>query len=58
MTVDETKVAVLNEEFKDNSAVVMIDFFIRHGLITEDEKDYIELGTRSHRRLPIPTRPT
>lgn len=54
-TVDEVKKHLLRAEFKNNSAVVMIDFFIRHGIITPDnERDYVELLVRSHRQLPIP----
>ena len=42
--------------FKPNSAVVVIDFFIRHGIITpETEPNYHEIITRLHRRLPFPT---
>ena len=56
MTVDEVKDALANNEFKTNSAVVMVDFFIRHGIITaENEPDYVEIITRRHRRLPFPT---
>lgn len=54
-TVDEVKRRLLKAEFKNNSAVVMIDFFIRHSIITPDnEKDYVELLMRTHRKLPIP----
>ncbi|KAK6087435.1 NUDIX domain-containing protein [Seiridium cupressi] len=56
MSVDEVKRALLREEFKTNCASVMIDFFIRHGIITEDnEPDYLEIVTRLHRPLPVPT---
>jgi hypothetical protein len=58
MRVDEVKEALSRAEFKTNSAVVMIDFFIRHGIITADnEKDYVEIVQRMHRRLPFPTVP-
>lgn len=58
MSVDEVKAALANDEFKDNSAVVMIDFFIRHGILTpENERDYVEIITRMHRRMPFPTTP-
>lgn len=56
MSVGEVKEALARGEFKTNSAVVMIDFFVRHGIITaENEKDYVEIVTRMHRRLPFPT---
>ena len=41
--------------FKTNSAVVMIDFLMRHGFVTPaNENDYVEIATRMHRRLPFP----
>lgn len=58
MTVEEIKTAMFSGEFKANCNLVMIHFFIRHGIITPDnELDYIQLQTRLHRRLPIPTSP-
>jgi len=58
MMIDEVKVALLSQQFKTNSAVVMIDFFIRHGIITAaNEPDYVEITSRLHRRLPLPTTP-
>lgn len=56
MTVDQVKAALLKEEFKPDSAAVMIDFFIRHGVITaENEPDFVEINMRLHRRLPFRT---
>lgn len=56
MDVVQGKEALLNEDFKTNCASVMIDFFIRHGIITDDnEPDYLEIVTRLHRTLPVPT---
>ena len=56
MSVEEVKEALLAGEFKTNSAVVMIDFFVRHGILTEEnERDYVEIVARMHRRLPFPT---
>ncbi|KAK7418164.1 hypothetical protein QQX98_004139 [Neonectria punicea] len=58
MTPDEIKKALLRKEFKTNSAAVMIDFFIRHGIITaENERDYPEMNMRLHRTLPFATAP-
>jgi 8-oxo-dGTP pyrophosphatase MutT (NUDIX family) len=57
MTIDEVKEGLARAEFKSNSALIMIDFFIRHGIITSDEKDYAEVVARLHRRLPLPTAP-
>ncbi|KAE8147805.1 NUDIX hydrolase domain-like protein [Aspergillus avenaceus] len=54
--VEEVKKALLAGEFKPASANVMIDFFVRHGLITaEDEEDYEDIVARLHRKLPLPT---
>ncbi|RYP41786.1 hypothetical protein DL767_000802 [Monosporascus sp. MG133] len=53
--VQQVKEALRREEFKTNCASVMIDFFIRHGIITDDnEPDYLEIVTRLHRVLPVP----
>lgn len=54
MTVGEVQDALLNGEFKADSAVVLVDFFIRHGIITADnEEDFVEINMRLHRRLPF-----
>jgi 8-oxo-dGTP pyrophosphatase MutT (NUDIX family) len=59
MDLDKIKASMLNEEFKPNCASVMIDFFIRHGIITdENEPDYIEIMSHLHRPLPVPTSPS
>jgi 8-oxo-dGTP pyrophosphatase MutT (NUDIX family) len=55
MSVEETKQAMVKGEFKDNCNLVMIDFFVRHGILTaEEEGDYVEIMQRLHRRLPFP----
>lgn len=57
--LEQVKEAMTNREFKTNCAAVMIDFFIRHGIITdENEEDYLEILTRLHRKLPVPTSPS
>lgn len=54
MTVAEVQRALLNGEFKADSAVALVGFFIRHGVITADnERDFIEINMRLHRRLPF-----
>nr|POE74715.1 uncharacterized protein CFP56_37246 [Quercus suber] len=56
MDVEEVKAALARGEFKTNSAVVMLDFFVRHGILTaENERDYVEIVSRMHRILPFPT---
>lgn len=43
-------------EFKPNVCAVMIDFGIRHGLVTpETELQYVEICNRLRRKLPMPT---
>jgi 8-oxo-dGTP pyrophosphatase MutT (NUDIX family) len=58
MSVEEVQGALGRGEFKTNSAVVMLDFLVRHSYITaENEEDYVEILQRMHRRLPFPVRP-
>lgn len=57
LTVSDIVEALARREFKPNSALVMLDFMIRHGVVTsENEKDYLEIITRLHRRLDFPLR--
>lgn len=52
MTVDEVKEELALGNFKYNTSLVTIDFFIRHGIITpENEPDYLEIVARCHRKL-------
>ncbi|QLQ79992.1 hypothetical protein HG537_0C06410 [Torulaspora globosa] len=56
MSLQQTVNALVNEEFKPNCALVMVDFFVRHGYITpENEPNYLQLVSRMHRTLPFPT---
>lgn len=56
--VDGVVRALRAGEFKANTALVLIDFLVRHGLVTEDnEPDYLEIVTRLRRRLPVPLTP-
>lgn len=58
MSVDEVFDAMFEGEFKPNCCLVMIDFFARHGVITEEnEGEYLELLTRLRRPLPVPLAP-
>jgi isopentenyldiphosphate isomerase len=53
--VTEVKKQLSLGKFKYNTALITIDFFIRHGLITPtEEKDYTEIVQRCHRRLEFP----
>jgi 8-oxo-dGTP pyrophosphatase MutT (NUDIX family) len=53
--VETVKKAIFNGEFKANTAMVLVDFFVRHAIITDDnEVDYTKIVTRLHRPLPVP----
>lgn len=55
-TVEEVQKALAEGQFKPNCAVVLLDFFVRHGVLTADnEKHLIEIVSRIHRKLPFPT---
>ncbi|KAK4544322.1 hypothetical protein LTR36_004213 [Oleoguttula mirabilis] len=55
-SLEEVKEALRNGEFKPNCAMVLLDFFVRHGVLTaEEEEGYVEIVTRLHRRFEFPT---
>jgi 8-oxo-dGTP pyrophosphatase MutT (NUDIX family) len=55
-SVEEVQEAMRKGEFKPNCAMVVLDFLIRHGILTtESERDYIEIVSRLHRKLEFPT---
>jgi 8-oxo-dGTP pyrophosphatase MutT (NUDIX family) len=57
MSVDEvmkSRRLLLMPSSKQTALWVRIDFFIRHGIITaENEKDFVEINMRMHRKLPF-----
>ncbi|KAF3770028.1 hypothetical protein M406DRAFT_335786 [Cryphonectria parasitica EP155] len=56
--LDTVRAAMARGEFKANTALVLLDFFVRHGIVTdENEPDYVEIVSRLHRRVPVPTAP-
>lgn len=56
MSINELQMALLRKEFKPDSAAVLIQFLIIHGVLTaENEPDYVEINMRLHRRLPFRT---
>lgn len=58
MTVEEVTKAMMGGEFKPNCCLVMLDFFVRHGIITsENEEDYLDIVTGLRRKLPMPMTP-
>jgi len=55
-TIEEVKRALADGQFKPNCAVVLLDFFVRHGILSaENEPNYMEIVSRMHRKLPFPT---
>jgi len=58
MDIAKVREMMLKQEFKPNSSLVMMDFFIRHGIFTEeDEPGYAEIAARLKRKLPVPLTP-
>ncbi|KAH9900085.1 NUDIX hydrolase domain-like protein [Xylariomycetidae sp. FL2044] len=56
MGVAEVQAALRRGEFKPDSGAVLVDFLIRHGFISaENERDFVEINMRLHRRLPFRT---
>ncbi|KAL5601345.1 uncharacterized protein BROUX77_005594 [Berkeleyomyces rouxiae] len=54
-TVDEVFEQLYQGKFKPNCGLVILDFFIRHGIITrENEPNYDEIKSRLRRALPFP----
>lgn len=50
MNIEQLKEALAKGEFTPANGCVVLDFFIRHGLLTfENEPDYIEIAARLHR---------
>lgn len=53
-SIEEVKTALAEGQFKPNCAVVLLDFFVRHGIITaKNEENYFEIISRIHRKLPL-----
>ncbi|KAL8635974.1 MAG: hypothetical protein Q9228_006584 [Teloschistes exilis] len=58
-TLTEVQEALSDGQFKPNCALLLLDFFIRHGILTpQNEKHYVEIVSRLHRKLPFPTAAT
>lgn len=49
MTMDEVKDAIVSDDFKPNSALIVLDFLIRHGVVgPEHEKNYTYIVEMMH----------
>ncbi|KAL1303332.1 hypothetical protein AAFC00_006732 [Neodothiora populina] len=56
MTVPQLKKALAEGEFTPANGCIVLDFFVRHGVLTfENEPDYIEIASRLHRVLDLQT---
>jgi 8-oxo-dGTP pyrophosphatase MutT (NUDIX family) len=54
-TVEEIKEQMAKGEFKPNCALVLLDFFIRHNILTPlNEENFDEIKSRIHRVLEFP----
>jgi 8-oxo-dGTP pyrophosphatase MutT (NUDIX family) len=54
-TVEEVMEHMASGEFKPNCAMLMLDFFVRWGILNEgNEKDYNQIKNRLHRELEFP----
>ncbi|KAI0846746.1 NUDIX hydrolase domain-like protein [Daldinia vernicosa] len=54
-TVEEVQEKLAQGKFKPNCALILVDFFIRHKILTpENEPNYDEIVSRLHRKLPFP----
>lgn len=57
LSIAQVQEAIAQGKFKPNCALLLVDFFVRHGIITaENEPDYIDIVSRLHRRLEFPMR--
>ncbi|ORX52895.1 hypothetical protein BCR36DRAFT_323896 [Piromyces finnis] len=55
MEFDEIIKRLKNNEFKSNSGIVIIDFMIRHGILTHSmEVNYLDILSNIHRPIPFP----
>jgi len=56
LSVEEIQKAMAAGKFKPNCAHLLLEFFVRHGILTaENEPDYVDIVARLHRRLEFPT---
>lgn len=57
LSVKEAQDALADGRFKPNCALLLLEFLVRHSIITpETEPDYIEIVSRFHRKLEYPMR--
>ena len=55
LSVEEVQLAMANGKFKPNCAHLLLEFLVRHGILTaENEPDYVQITSKLHRRLEFP----
>ncbi|KAF1982204.1 thiamine pyrophosphokinase [Aulographum hederae CBS 113979] len=55
-SIEEVQESMRRGEWKPNCAIVMLDWLVRHGILTaENEPKYSEIVSRIHRRLEFPS---
>ncbi|KLJ12539.1 hypothetical protein EMPG_12420 [Blastomyces silverae] len=55
MSIEEVITKLKEGKFKPNCGIVIVDFLVRHGFITQEgEDDYEEICSRMHRKLGYP----
>ena len=55
MSLEQVKAELARGTFKPNCALVALDFFVRHGVLTRDNEPHLdEIVRRMHRRMPFP----
>ncbi len=53
--VEQVKRDLANDKYKHNCALVTLDFFIRHSILTDDdEPELAAIKERMHRQMPFP----
>lgn len=56
MSAQEMQEAVMAGEMAEDAAIVWLGFFIRHGIVDDqNEPDLLQITGRMHRHLPSPT---
>ena len=56
LSTEQLKSALQKGEFTPANGCIVLDFFVRHGIMNfENEKDYIEVASRLHRTHVFPT---
>ncbi|CAG62331.1 uncharacterized protein GVI51_M00143 [Nakaseomyces glabratus] len=56
LDLQQTIDALVNNEFKPNCGLIMLEFLIRYGYINaENEPNYLKIINRMHRSFPFPT---